>query len=93
MAASINASVKDSMGKSPHYILYGVEKHLPCDLLTKPKQTIYNIDKYAQQQMHNFSNIYSQVRSQLRATKAEMLSNQHKRAVPVAIHEGDTVMF
>ncbi len=43
--------------------------------------------------MHTFSNRHSEVRSQLKATKAKMLSNQHKRAVPVAIHEGDTVMI
>ncbi len=81
IAASINASVNDSTGKSPHYILYGVEKRLPYDLLTKPKQPIYNIDKYKQQQIYNFSNIHSEVRSQLKVTKAEMLSSQHKRAV------------
>ncbi len=78
IAASINASVNDSTGKLPHYILYRVEKRLSYDLLTKPKHTIYNIDRYAQQQIHNFSNIHSEVRSQLKATKAEMLLNQHK---------------
>ncbi len=58
IAASINASVNDSTGKSPHYILYGVEKRLQYNLLTKPTQPIYNIDKYAQQQMHNFSKMH-----------------------------------
>ncbi len=33
-AASINSSVNGSTGKSPHYILFGVEKRLPYDLLT-----------------------------------------------------------
>ncbi len=91
IAASINASVNDSTGKSPHYILYEGGKCLPYDLLTKPKQSIYNINRYAQQQMHTFSNKHSEVRSKLKATKVEMMSNQHKRAVSVAIHEGDTV--
>lgn len=54
-AASINTSVNDSTGKSPYYILYGVEKRLPYDFLTIPQQPLYNIDRYAQQQMHMFS--------------------------------------
>ncbi len=62
ITASINSSVNDSTRKSPNYILFGVEKRLPYDLLTKPKQPIYNIDKYAQQQMDNFPNIHSEVR-------------------------------
>ncbi len=31
VAAFLNSSVNDSTGKSPHYILYGVEKRLPYD--------------------------------------------------------------
>ncbi len=68
MAASLNSSVNDSTGKSPHYILFGVEKRLPYDLLTSPQQPVYNTDKYTQQ-LHVFRKINSSVRSKLKATK------------------------
>ncbi len=44
IAASIHSSVNDPTGKSPHYILFGVEKRQPYDLLTSSKQPVYNID-------------------------------------------------
>ncbi len=55
IAASINSSINDSTGKSPHYILFAVEKRLPYDLLTSTQQPVYNIEKYSQQQIHVFS--------------------------------------
>ncbi len=93
IAASINGSVNDSTGKSPHYILFGVDKRLLYDLLTSSKQPTYNIDSYAEQQLHVFSKIHSSVRQKLKATKAEMMANQHKRAIPVKSKQGDTVMI
>ncbi len=83
VAASLNSSVNDSTGKSPHYILFGVEKWLPYDLLASPQQPVYNTDNYAQQQLHVFGKIHSNVGSKLKATKTVMMANQHKRAIPV----------
>ncbi len=83
VAASLNSSVSDSTGKSPHCILYGVEKRLLYDLLTSPQQPVYNTDNYTQQQLEVLGKIHSCARSRLKATKAEMMANQHKRAVPV----------
>ncbi len=93
VAASINSSVNDSTGKSPHYILFGVEKRLPYDLLTSTPQPVYNIEKYSQQQIHFFSKIHSSVSEKLNATKAEMAINQHKRATPVNVKQGDHFMI
>ncbi len=93
IAASINTSVNVSTGKSPYYILYGMEKRLPYDLRARPHGPLYNYDRYAQQQLHTFAKIHSEVRGILKATKAEMMANQHKKAVPVALKEGDTVML
>ncbi len=93
IAASINSSVNDSTGKSPHFIIYGVEKRLPYDLLTSAAQPIYNIDDHAKQQVHMFSTIHASVREKLKATKTEMIPKQHKRAIPVNIKEGDAIMI
>ncbi len=93
VAASLNSSVNDSTGKSPHYVLYGVEKRLPYDLLTSPQQPVYNTDNYTQQQLHVLGKIHASVRSMLKAAKAEMLANQYKRAIPVNFKPVDNVMI
>ncbi len=82
VAASLNSSVNDSTSKFPHYILFGVEKRLLYDLLTSSQQSVYNT-KYTQQELHVFGKILSSVRSKLKATKTEMVANQHKRTIPV----------
>ncbi len=92
IAAPINNSVNDSTGKSPHYILFGVEKRLYYDLLTSTPQPVYNIENYSQQQIHVFSKIHSTVREKLKATKAEKAMKQHKRATPVNIKQGDVMI-
>ncbi len=47
VAASLNSSM--TTGKSPNYILFGVEKRLPYDLLKSPQQPVYKTDNYTQQ--------------------------------------------
>ncbi len=86
VAASLNSSVNDSTGKSPHYILCGVEKHLP-------QQPLYNTDNYTQQQLHVFGKIRASVRSKLKATKMEMMANQNNRAILVSFKPRDNVMI
>ncbi len=91
VAASLNSSVNDSTGKSPQYILFEVKK-LPYDLLTGPQQPLYNTDSYTQQQLHVFWENTLQCKK-LKATKTEMMANQHKRAIPLNIKQGDTIMI
>ncbi len=55
VAASLNSSVSDSTGKSQQYILHGVEKRLPYDLLRSTKQPVYNTDNYTQQTVECFA--------------------------------------
>ncbi len=69
-----------------------MEKRLSYDL-AKPHKPFYNYDRYAHQQLRIFAKIHSEVRGKLKSTKAEMMANQHKKAVPVALKEGDTVML
>ncbi len=51
MAASINGSVCESTGQSPFYIVYGMEKRLPYDLLEGSHKPVYNIEDYAKSQL------------------------------------------
>ncbi len=65
VAASINSRVCKSTGQSPHYIIIGVEKRLPYDLLNSSHSRVYNIDDYAKSQLKVFSDIHSSVRERI----------------------------
>ena len=93
VAASINGSVNSSTGKTPYYIVYGTDKRLPYDILTEAPYPVYNTDDFAAKQIHVFTEIYNQVRSQLAASRAEMIIKQHKHAKPIALNVGDAVML
>ncbi len=93
ITATIMSSVYDSSCKS-HYTLYGVGKRLPYDLLINTPQPVYNIEDYAQQLIHVFSTLHTNVWEKLMATKAKMLAKQLKSATPVEIkqrHSNDSV--
>ena len=90
--ACINGSLCESTGKTPHYILYGVDKIMPYDLLAKTPKPVYNVDNYLDQHLHISAKIHKKVREQLQASRAEMMAQQHKRATPINIQKGDTVM-
>ncbi len=62
VAASINSRVCESTGQSHNYIIFGVEKRLPYDLLSSSQSRVYNIDDYAKCQLKVFSDIHSSVR-------------------------------
>ena len=75
------------------YILYGVDNRLPYEqLLVNAQKPIYNVDNYVDQHLKVFADKHKKVRENLLASRAEMMAQQHKRAIPVAIKIGDTVM-
>ncbi len=88
VAASINGSVSESTGQSPFYIVYGMEKRLPYDLLEGPHKPVYNIEDYAKSHLKVFSDIHKNVKTRLLATKAAMNSQQLRRSSPVTIKVG-----
>ncbi len=90
--ACINSCLCESTGKAPHYILYGGDKLLPYELLAKTLKPVYNIDNYWDQHLHISAKIQRKVRELLQASRAEMMAQQHKRATPINIRKGDTVM-
>ncbi len=58
VAASINCNVCKCTGRTPYLILYGVEKKLPYDLLSRPQKLVSNVDDYAKCQLKVFSDTY-----------------------------------
>ena len=92
VAASINGSVNSSTGKTPHYILYGVEKRLPYDVLVHSPSPLYSLDDYSKLQLHCFQTIHSSVLDKLKVSREEMSQKQHSKATPVHLAVGDSVM-
>ena len=93
VAASINSSVCESTGRTPHFVIYGMEKKLPYDLLSSPQRPVNNVDDYATCQLKVFSDTYKQVTDRLKASKTAMCARQHRRSSPVDINIGDSVMI
>ncbi len=90
VAASINGSIISSMGKTPHYIVFGLEKRFPYDLLVSPHKPVYSED-YSQSQLKELRIIHDEVRKSLQASCAEMLAHQHSKATAITIAVDDTV--
>ena len=91
VAACINNSVTASTGKSPHYVVFGSDKRLPFDLLSR-STPLYSVDDYAAVQQHVFQLIHKSVREKLLASRSEMIQRQHDKATPVSFTVGDSVM-
>ncbi len=51
VAPSINGPVIPSTGKTPHYILYGFEKHLPYNVLVHSPVPLHSLDDYSKLQL------------------------------------------
>ena len=91
VAACINGSLNTSVGKTPHYIVYGSDKRLPYDILTQSRIPIYSVEDYSQYQLRALQVIHDSVRSKLQASRTEMLQKQHSKASPVPFQVNDVV--
>ncbi len=92
VAASINCSVHSSPDKTPHYILYGFEKHLPYDMLVPSPIPLYSLGDYSKLELHCFQTIHNSVREKLKVSREEMLCKQHYQATPFHLDFCDSVM-
>ncbi len=92
VAASINSGVCASTGQSPHFILFGVDKRLPYELLSTTYSHVYNAEDYVKCHLKVFSEIHKSVRSKLQATNSAMCATQHKSTTPVTLQVRDFVM-
>ncbi len=91
IAASFNSFVNSPAGKTPHYILYGFEKHLPYNVLVISPVPLYSPDDYSKLQLHGFQTIHNSICEELKASR-EMLLKQHSQATPVHLDVCDSVM-
>ncbi len=83
VAATINATVYESTGQSPHYIVFGSLKRLPYDLSSR-QPPVYDLDDYAKIQRNNFSKIHHEVTEKLKSTSDLRTAKQHRCARPVS---------
>ncbi len=91
VAGSINSSLCESTGKSPHFIIFGVEKRLPYDLLTSSQPPVNDYEDYSKVQLKIFGNIHKQVKDNLLQSSTARSLKQHKSACQVSFHIGDSV--
>ncbi len=92
VAACINSHVCESTGQSPHYILYGVAKRLPYDLLKSVQGPVYDAEDYPKINLLPLSKVHQQVHARLQQSSAQGAAKQHKRATAVPFRVGDNVM-
>ncbi len=83
IATSMSSSVCESKGQSPHFIVLGVEKRVPHDLLSSSHTSVYNVHDYVKCQIKFFSEIHKSTKDKLRPTNTAMCNRHHKRASPV----------
>ncbi len=92
VAATINATICESTGQTPYFILYGRPKRLPYDLLGSTLPPVYDAEAYAAVQLNTFASIHKEVTEKLQATSNLRTAKQHKHARPSCFNIGDAVM-
>ncbi len=85
VAASINSSVCASTGQSPYFILFGVDKRLPYELLSKTHSPVYNAKDYVKCNLKVFSSETVHA-DRLKPTKA-MPADGELLPPPSAVHD------
>ncbi len=74
--ASLNSALHTSIGDTPHFIVYGQDKVLPCSILLKNEETLYNFDDYVRVRTRDFQRIYKYV--QLNIGDSKQVINEHQ---------------
>ena len=91
MQSALNASINSTIGDTPHFVLYGVDKRLPYDLLLAEPRPVYNYDDIVQVRFRQSQAIFNRVRRHLECSTEKMLEQQHKRARNLNIDVGSLV--
>ena len=86
---AINTNVNRSTGETPHFLLYGYEKRLPCTLMdnTLPPRQTYNYDDYVAYKTRKTYDIINQTRQMLQKAfdQSELQYNQRTKVPNIAI--------
>jgi len=93
IAASINSSYNASISESPHFVLFGVDKRLPYDILLNKPEPVYNPDNYAKVQLSAFQRIHQAVRDHLSSSNSQAKLRQHRNARSIKFDVGDIVFL
>ncbi len=78
--ASLNSSLQETIGDTPHFVVYGQDHRLPYSVLLKKEDPVYNFDDYVRLRSTNFQRIYKRVRENIAHNKADMNEQQWKSA-------------
>ncbi|KAG0714498.1 hypothetical protein GWK47_014020 [Chionoecetes opilio] len=93
VAASINSSYNESINETPHFILFGVDKRLPYDMLLAKPQPLYVPENFAKVQITSVQRIHQTLRAHLRSSTSQAIARQHKSARPPKFKIGNTVFL
>ncbi len=88
-----NNSFLNFPGQSLHFTLFGGEKRLSYDLLCNSFTSVYSVDDYLKCQLKVLSDIHKNVKNKLQATTAAMCEQQHRRASPLTLKGGASIML
>ena len=85
--SAINSSFHASLGDIPHFVLYGMDKRLPYEVLDRTPDPLYT-DDYVPALLRRKQVIYQTARDHLLKEKASMNEQQHKLARRKSIEVG-----
>lgn len=86
---TLNSLPNISIGESPHFIVFGEDKHLP-NMLSHQLKPIYTQD-FITHHNNTFKRIHKQVRDKLTLTKEKMVKYNHKSNRQQKFKPGDIV--
>ena len=80
VAATLNGALHKSISETPHFVIFGIDKRLPYDLLHETPKPVYNLDDFVKVNVHSFQQIHKRVQESLALSKQEMLLYHNKNA-------------
>ncbi len=69
-----------------------IKKRLPYESLSSSHTPVYKVNDYVKYQIKVFSDTHKSVKDKLQSTNTAICNKQHKRAFPVSLEVGDSVI-
>lgn len=80
VTACVNSYLHSGVKKTPHFVLYGEDNVLPCDILVENPQPVINMDDFESIWKHIYSPILKEIRKFMGASWAKYIDKQHQIA-------------